>query len=569
VNASDLKVALKKRSPLLSWIFSTARFLWEMPRVVDMLSRLEKHVDAEGTQRVEHRGVVLFNTVRTYVSVQLVIEVMLALKLKARGFDVRMLYDDGPLYHHETLTKNDLAPMQTYYRLRRLLSLALLRRLPLVGGMMEPYSRFVDRAQLTLLDDPKVGELKSFRSIELEPFVRASLVRFYLSAPDRPMLESERDYQKARAMFVRNAIVSISAAQQVYAEFKPTMVVTSHGIYSSWGTFMSFMMQQGVRTITYGLNGYGAASLDLATDDIAANKSDGGYLKHLAEQVVDRTISRIDVAQRVGHLMNERFNHGSADIARLGGTETASRSPLLQRLDTHRAAGRDIFALFPNVMWDNATTFEESNRVFDSPVEWLVETVRYFDRSPDKVLVIRVHPAERSFMTVRKSVSDILTFHLGEQVLRRENIIIVAPEEPLSSYALFDFMKAGIVYNGTIGLELVFGHIALIIGARAAYSDSGFTHDIHDRNEYFAAFDTTEQILQRQDSNLESALLFAYEYFFLHGVPMKFMSPLRAGTPNYECPTDEIWGDRNLEHVVGVMAGEREYFQDYWRQDER
>ncbi|MDH4035141.1 MAG: hypothetical protein OEV80_15225, partial [candidate division Zixibacteria bacterium] len=123
VNASDLKVALKKRSPLLSWIFSTARFLWEMPRVVDMLSRLEKHVDAEGTQRVEHRGVVLFNTVRTYVSVQLVIEVMLALKLKARGFDVRMLYDDGPLYHHETLTKNDLAPMQTYYRLRRLLSL--------------------------------------------------------------------------------------------------------------------------------------------------------------------------------------------------------------------------------------------------------------------------------------------------------------------------------------------------------------------------------------------------------------------------------------------------------------
>jgi hypothetical protein len=307
----------------------------------------------------------------------------------------------------------------------------------------------------------------------------------------------------------------------------------------------------------------------LAADTVAAKRSDGGYLKHLAERVVDQTVSRIEVAERVGHLMDERFNHISSDIARLGAAKTASQSPILQRLNAHWAAGRDIFALFPNVMWDNAMTFEESNRVFNSPVEWLVETVRYFVQATDKVLVIRVHPAERSYMTVRKSVRDILTFHLGERILEQENITVVAPEEPLSSYALFDYMKAGIVYNGTIGLELIFRHIPLIIGARAAYSDAGFTHDIQNRQQYFAAFDATEPILSHQDSNIDAALLFAYEYLFLHGVPMKFMSPRQVGTPNYECPPDEIWGDRNLEHVVKVMAGEREYFQDYWRQDEK
>lgn len=537
--------------------------------MVEMLSRIGRHLDTDRPRHDNRRGVVLFNTVRTYVSIQMVIEVMLALKLRALGFDVRMLYDDGQLYHHETLTKNDLSPFQTYYRSRRFLSLFLLRRLPLVGGMMEPYSRYVRRADLPALDDPHVAELSSYCGIELEPFVRASLVRFYLSAPDLPILESEPDYHRARTMFVRNAIISISAAQRVHAELKPAMVVTSHGIYSSWGTFMSFMMQRGVRTITYGLNGYGAASIDLSADAVAANKSDGGYLKYLADIVVDRTLSRIEVAERVGHLMDERFNHSSADLARLGVAETASQSPVLQRLDTHRAAGRDIFALFPNVMWDNATTFEESNRVFNSPVEWLVETVRYFPPASDKVLVIRVHPAERSYMTVRKSVRDILTFHLGEQILEQDNIIVVAPEEPLSSYALFDYIKAGIVYNGTIGLELIFRHVPLIIGARAAYSDAGFTHDIQNRQQYFAAFDATATILNHQDSNLEAALLFAYEYFFLHGVPMKFMSPKQVGAPNYDCSPDEIWGDRNLEHVVKVMVGEREYFQDYWRQDER
>lgn len=569
VNVSDLKAALKKRLPFLRWAFSTVRFLREMPRVVEMLSRIGRHVDTDRLRQDNHRGVVLFNTVRTYVSIQLVIEVMLALKLRAIGFDVRMLYDDGQLYHHETLTKNDLSPFQTYYRLRRFLSLRLLQRLPLVRSMMEPYSRYVCRDDLSLLDDQHVSELSSYGGIELEPFVRASLVRFYLSAPDLPMLESEPDYHRARTMFVRNAIVSISAAQRVHAELKPAMVVTSHGIYSSWGTFMSFMMKHGVRTITYGLNGYGVACIDLSADAVAANKSDGGYLKHLAQRVVDQTLSRIEVAKRVGHLMDERFNHNSADITRLGVAETASKSPVLQQLDRLRNHGRDIFALFPNVMWDNATTFEESNRVFNSPVEWLVETVRYFSQASDKVLVIRVHPAERSYMAVRKSVRDILTFHLGERILEQENIIVVAPDEPLSSYDLFDYMKAGIVYNGTIGLELVFRHLPLIIGARAAYSDAGFTHDIQNRQQYFAAFEATEQILQHQDENLDAALLFAYEYFFLHGVPMKFMSPRRVATPNYECPPDEIWSDRNLEHVVKVMVGEREYFQDYWRQDER
>ncbi len=559
--------AFVKRSPLLCWVFSTIRFLWEMPRVVNMLSRIGRNVDTDPSHHDTPRGVVLFNTVRTYMPLQLVVEVILALKLKARGYDVHMLYDDDQLYHHETLAKNNLSPFQTYYKLRRFLSLAMLRRLPLVGGMMEPYSRYVCRGDLPALDDPHLSSLGTFGGIELEPFVRASLVRFFLSAPDNQLLESEPDYNRAKTMFVRNAIVSLAVTQRVHECLKPSLLITSHGIYSSWGTFMKYMMTHGVRSVTYGLNGYSANSLDLAMNDIAANKSDGGYIKHLTEKVVDTTLSRIDVTERVESLMNERFYGISADIARLGQDKTAAKSPVLARLDDHRLAGRDIFALFPNVMWDNATTFEEWNRLFDSPAEWLVETVRYFAVADNKVLVIRVHPAERSFMMVRKSVRDILTFHLGKRILEQENIIVVAPEEPLSSYSLFDYLKGGIVYNGTIGLELIFRHIPLIIGARAAYSDAGFTHDIHDRKEYFASFDATEPILSYQDSNLDAALLFTYEYFFLHGVPMKFMSPRRAGAPNFECPPAEIWGDRNLEHVVKVMAGEREFFQDHWRQD--
>jgi len=565
MNAADFRVALKRKWPLLAWVYSTLRFLREITRTVRMISRLES---VGRTAQVGNGDrVVIFNLVRTYVPIQLVIEAALALKLKARGYDVHILYDDGVLYHHETLTRNDPAPFQPYYRLRRAWSLRLLRTVPTLRDMMEPYSRYLRRSDLPELNEPIGSDGRVCAHFELEPFVRASLVRFFLSAPDSRLLESEPDYQRARTMFVRNAIVSLAVAQRVHDRLKPTLLVTSHGIYSSLGTFMKFMMSRGVRSITYGLNGYTSNSLDLAVDDIAANKSDGGYLKYLADEVVDVTLSRLELSERVTSFMDQRLRGGSDDIARLAADHGSQRAEVLTRLDEQRAAGRDIFALFPNVMWDNATTFEEWNRLFESPVQWLVETVRYFAESAEKVLVIRVHPAERSWMPPRKSVRDILDVYLDRQTLARDNIIIIAPQEALSSYSLFAYLRGGIVYNGTIGLELIFAHIALIVGARAAYSEHGFTAELCSRDEYFAAFDDTERILKHQEDHLDQALLFAYEYFFLHGVPMKFMSRRRQAGPDYAGRPEEMWRDANLEHVVRVITGEREFFQDHWRQN--
>ncbi len=565
MSLADLKVKLKMRLPALSWLYSSVRFVRNIRRVVALLSRMEEQYRTTYAGESKERGLIVINSVRTYVPTQVLVEMTLALKLRARGFDVRILYDDDVLFHHETLTRIDFMPFQSYYRLRRVWSTMMLRHLPIIGGMMLPYSRFVNRRDIGKLHDTEIDKCESFDGIKIEPFVRASLVRFFLSAPDVPLLESEPDYRRARRMFVRNAMLSIRAAEAVYNELNPKTVISSHGIYSSWGSFMDMMRSCNVRMITWGVNGFGATSLDFAVDDIAAAKGDGGYISFLKDEVIDNSITRAEVSERVEEWMQKRFNHSTVDISKLGAVVDRSESSLLKHVQRLYKEGSELFALFPNVMWDNATTFEESNRVFSSPVDWLIETVRFFCRSEDKKLIIRVHPAERNFMKARKSIVEILKFHLGHDILSHPNIVIIPPEEPLSSYALFDYIKAGLVYNGTIGLELIFRHVPLIIAAKAAYSDHGFTYDITSRDQYFDAFDNTQTILERQERGLEDARLFAYEYFFLHGIPMLFMSRIKPFEPDYQCSPGQVWTDTKLDHVVAVIAGERKYFQDYWR----
>jgi hypothetical protein len=97
VKAADVKVSMKRKSPLLVWMVSTLRFIREISRAVRLLSKLESLSGADSVSDATGRQVVLFNLVRTYVPIQLVIEATLALKLKTRGYDVHILYDDGVL----------------------------------------------------------------------------------------------------------------------------------------------------------------------------------------------------------------------------------------------------------------------------------------------------------------------------------------------------------------------------------------------------------------------------------------------------------------------------------------
>ena len=552
---------LKQSIPRLAALYSGNRLMRELERTVRLLGELEAYAQLDQTK--ENGQTVVIHLGRTYIPTQVCTELIFALKLRQRGYRVYLLYDDGVLLHHDTLTMNYFRPFQTGSFLKRRLSLALLKRLPLSSKMLEPYSRYYDKNTSKETETLISSDRMEYDGVDLSQHVEASLVRFFLSAPDDKFMREEPHYQRAKEMFVKNCIISHNVAKKVYEQLKPELMITSHGFYSTWGLFLKHMMDRGVRCISYNGNGYSINSLDLAVNDIAANKSDNGFFDHFVNEVVTEPVIRQDVFRKVDSMIMGRMEGSAADIEKLGVKADYRSHPATEKLIRLKSKGKRVFGLFPNVMWDSATTRKQWDRVFSSPVQWLVETVKYILASNDKALVIRIHPAEYVWMPVRKSIVDILRCYLGDEVFSDERLVIIPSHQRLSSYSLFEYLAGGIVYNGTIGLEIMYQKVPLIIGAKAAYSDKGFTYDIANRDDYFDSFDQTNHILHKQNENLELLKLFMYEYFFLHGVPVKFMSKVRSSSPNWEGDPRGIWWDDNVNHIISTIVGENKYFQRY------
>ena len=115
-----------------------------------------------------------------------------------------------------------------------------MRGVPALRAMLEPYSKYVDRCELPELNEPLDVNRSAYADIKLDPFVRASLVRFFLSAPDDRLLESESDYHRARTMFVRNAIVSLAVASQT------TLKTLGLG-YALWALIVGLFISNALR----------------------------------------------------------------------------------------------------------------------------------------------------------------------------------------------------------------------------------------------------------------------------------------------------------------------------------
>ena len=137
----------------------------------------------------------------------------------------------------------------------------------------------------------------------------------------------------------------------------------------------------------------------------------------------------------------------------------------------------------------------------------VVESAR---RRPGLTLVVRVHPAEQSWGT-RQPVSDAL----GSGTLP-DNVRIVGPADPISSYALLGLSDLVLTYASTIGLEAAVRGLPVVVSAKTHYRGCGFTIDAASHEEVercleAAAAPTAEQV--------ELARRYAFTFFFRCMIP--------------------------------------------------
>ena len=177
--------------------------------------------------------------------------------------------------------------------------------------------------------------------------------------------------------------------------------------------------------------------------------------------------------------------------------------------------------LLTNVMWDAQLHYPQN--AFTDMWEWLVTTIRYFETRPDLQLIIRVHPAElRGHIQSRQPVAEELRREMGTLP---PNVHVIAPDSPVSTYAVMARCDSVLIYGTKTGVELTSFGIPVIVAGEAWIRNKGITIDAQSREHYLELLAGLPMNRPLDAATIRRAKKYAYHFFFRRMIPLGVVKP--------------------------------------------
>lgn len=222
------------------------------------------------------------------------------------------------------------------------------------------------------------------------------------------------------------------------------------------------------------------------------------------------------------------------------------------------AEGKTHVGLFSNLMWD--ASLIDSHDVFNSPFSWVMATIDHLALREDIVLTIKPHPAE----AVRYSNDKMADWIRRNIDPIPENVTVLEPDTEVSPYQMIQNLDVGLVYNSTLGIEMVYDGVPTVVAGDAHYRGFGFTEDPNTPGEYVDILESAER-LDVSEEQRRRCERYAHYFFIQRPVPF----PQFRDIPDMgEVCHDELGpGNDALDHLVErIIADDRaiSYPQHEW-----
>ena len=209
------------------------------------------------------------------------------------------------------------------------------------------------------------------------------------------------------------------------------------------------------------------------------------------------------------------------------------------------------FGLFTNVLWDAQLHFESS--AFTGLLDWLYETIKQFQINKKHQLIIRVHPAEiTGTVPTRQPLVAEIQKRFGALP---NNVVIIGPEEKISSYDLANQIDIALVYGTKMGIELACMGKTVIVAGDCWAKNKGFTYDVTSKDEYRRIISDPTAINPPSKSQIDRALKYAYYLFFDRMIKVNLLNPRNRLSPySISNPTtDSLLGDEGLQKICNEV----------------
>ena len=498
----------------------------------------ENHGDKTKDLTNQRKNIAI-NTVRHYTP-QLHYEYFIAYLLALRGHNVFIFLDDGCLDHWDSIRKVEVSGR----------------------GALSPFKDGWVRSKYTLFLSHLVKKAYQHERIKTVAYSqlhkRTSPLENNLKEHDqRHIISSARrydsDYKKWNDGSIRdtsyfkmsqeNALTARQLAVVAFEKYRIKKLITSHGIYTTWGIFCDVAEEMNIETCVYSDCPYRTKMFWLTQFAIPRAGEEPSWHLHAASPETTISPKR---AKEIDDLLEERIRYKSKDNLNYYRVEALHSRVIEKQKD------QKVFCMFPNVVYDGA--IEERNALFKDLVDWVTSTIRYFATQRENILVVRCHPAEASTSFAKIDQSEML-----ETIIRKvipeidniENVTIISSSEGLSTY---EFIKqnvdVGIVYDGMISFELCYLKTPVISCAKGRYAGSGFGFEPSTKEEYYSLLRESRTTIENFEREYDARRKNLYKFLQWYLYEITYYFPLFTkkggfdfdiiGTSTHDMDEDEV-----------------------------
>lgn len=344
-----------------------------------------------------------------------------------------------------------------------------------------------------------------YKNVPLFNMVNDSLIRyFYGKIPNN----SQEKIYKIKLKFIKTALISINISEKVHRDMKPDIIFGAMNVYADYAGYYDYFSSQNVDTATLSISAFDYSKVVLNSSSFYT--SNDRYLNWLNTR--ENCLLQEDEEKELEGFLNPRF-YGTASIFKEfnyfdDSKNIAEHLNLKNSLDNNKNV-----ILLPNIFWD--VGLQDCHTIFNSVVDWVVETAKLFANSNNINLFIKPHPGET--LDSSSSLKGIKDFVIEAFPELPRNIKFIDPEMRLNTYDLIECMDYVITYNGTIGLEAMLKGIPVITAAKAPYSGLGLSNDPASQADYEDLVLTKKSLALPA---LSKVRLFAYFYFIKGLIPL-------------------------------------------------
>jgi hypothetical protein len=296
--------------------------------------------------------------------------------------------------------------------------------------------------------------------------------------------------------FLRSARRVARGTEASLDRIQPDVALLLNGLFLFEAVAWELCRRRGIDVVTYE-RGFIKESLVFARNAPAGlTELDRPWIDRRQRPLAPAEAERLD-----GYLEDRR--HGRRTIDRYWDDADFD-------LGVEHGEGR-LVSLYTNLTWDSAVIGRE--RAFPDIQEWLVAAIRHMGERPQDRLVVRLHPAEAKLpgKQTREPLGAVIERRIGKVP---DNVTIIDPRDPMSSYPLMEASDIGLVYASTTGLELALAGTPVIVAGETHYRGKGFTTDVDSPDGFHRALDEMLDATELPAPDPDLARRYAHLFFF-------------------------------------------------------